>query len=271
MAGDLDLGEGEQGKVRDRMKPSVIEELIRRGAREQGIQLLEHRELDDVRGVGAEAAAILGNLGRIPTELTFGNDNENITISIGGKVTANVGALKLEGETLPEGGAKGGAKIKGNAGEVEIHGSPEGAGASFKRGTTKVGVDIGKGIKAEVKAGDLVSVKGSVPPEGDGKVSWSAQITIGTLGGNVISADDIAKVMSAAQETFAASGGAIVDNLGVESVTKHGPLLKKAVTDVAEKARKSAAQAKPGWSVGATVKGDKSGGYSGSVTLTWVF
>ena len=262
MAGELEI---EQGKVRDRMKPSKIEELIRRSAREQGVELLEHRGLADVRGVGAEATAILGNLGRIPTELTFGNTNENITISIGGKVSANVGALKLEGETLPEGGAKGGAKIKGNAGEVEIHGSPEGAGASFKRGQTKVGVDLGKGLKAEVKAGDLVSVKGSVVPEGDGKVSWSAQITIGTLGGNVISAEDIAKVMGATQDAFAGSGGAIVNNLGVESVTQHGPLLKKAVTDVAEKARKSAAQGKPGWSVGATVKGDKTGGYSGTV------
>src|SRR3954470_1664091 len=138
MAGELDL---EEDKVRDRMKPSVIEELIRRSAREQGVELLEHRDLADVRGLEAEATAILGNLGRIPTELSFGNTNENITISIGGKVSANVGALKLEGETLPEGGAKGGAKIKGNAGEVEIHGSPEGAGASFKRGQTKVGVD----------------------------------------------------------------------------------------------------------------------------------
>jgi hypothetical protein len=132
-------------------------------------------------------------------------------------------------------------------------------------------VDIGKGVKAEVKAGDLVTVKGSVMPEGEGKVSWSAHITIGTLGGNVISADDIARVMSATQDTFAASGGAIVDNLSVESVTRHGPLLKKAVTDVAEKARKSAAQNQPGWSVGAAVKGDKAGGYSGTVTLTWVF
>src|SRR6186997_210190 len=51
MAGELDL---EQGKVHDRMKPSVIEELIRRSAREQGVELLEHRALADVRGVGAE-------------------------------------------------------------------------------------------------------------------------------------------------------------------------------------------------------------------------
>jgi hypothetical protein len=270
MACELELGQGQEGKVRDRMKPAEIEMLIRRSAREQGIQLLEHRDPADVRGLEAEAKAILGNLGRIPTELTFGNDNENITISIGGKVSANVGALQLEGETLPEGGAKGSAKIKGNAGEVEIHGSPEGAGASVKHGRTKVGVDLGKGIKAEVKAGDLVTIKGSVVPEGEGKVSWSAQITIGTLG-NVITAEDVAKVMSATQDTLAASGGAIVNNLSVESVTEHGPLLKKAVTDVAEKARKSAAQNKPGWSVGATVKGDKTGGYSGMVTLTWVF
>lgn len=271
LAGELDLGEGEPGKVRDRMKPSVIEELIRRTAREQGVVLVEHRDLADVRGLQAEATAILGNLGRIPTELKFGNSSESITISIGGKVTANVGALQVEGESLPEGGVKGGAKIKGNAGEVEIHGSPDGAGGSFKRGQTKVGVDLGKGVKAEVKAGELVTVKGSVVPEGDGKVSWSAQITIGTLGGNVVSADDIAKVMSATQDTLAASGGAILHDPSAASVTKHGPLLQKAVTDVADKARKSAAQAKPGWSVGATVKGDKAGGYSGTVTLTWVF
>ncbi|MDA0160893.1 hypothetical protein OM076_11505 [Solirubrobacter ginsenosidimutans] len=268
MAGELDV---EQGKVRDRMKAPAIEALIRRSAREQGIELLEHRELADVRGVQAEATAILGNLDRIPTELSFGNSSESITISLGGKVSGNVGALKFEGETLPEGGAKGSAKIKGNAGEVEIHGSPEGAGTSFKRGQTKVGVDIGKGVKAEVKAGDLVTVKGSVVPEGDGKASWSAQITIGTLGGNVIAAEDIAKVMSATQDTFAASGGALAGNLSIENVTQHGPLLKKAVTDVVEKARKSAAQGKPGWSVSGTVKGDKTGGYSGTVTLTWVF
>ena len=124
------------------MKPSQIEQLIRRSAREQGIQLLEHRDPADVRGLEAEAKAILGNLGRIPTELTFGNDNENITISIGGRVSANVGALQLEGETLPEGGAKGSAKIKGNAGEVEIHGSPEGAGASVKRFFVDPGAEV---------------------------------------------------------------------------------------------------------------------------------
>ena len=270
MAGELELGHGEEGKVRDRMKPSVIEQLIRRSAREQGIQLLEHRDPADVRGLEAEAKAILGNLGRIPTELTFGSDNENITISIAGKVTANVGTLKLEGETLPEGGAKGSAKIKGDIGEVEFRGSPEGVGTSFKRGQTKVGVDLGKGVKAEVKAGDLVTIKGAVKPEGEGRVSWSAQITIGTLG-TIITAEDIAKVMSATQDTLATSGGAILNDLGVESVVEHGPLLKKAVTDVVEKARKSAAQRKPGWSVGATVKGDKEGGYSGMVTLTWVF
>src|SRR4051812_13667148 len=263
--------DGKRAKVREHVKPSAIESYIKSRAKQQGITLLDHRDLDDVRGLQAEATAILGNLGRLPTELTFGNDNENITISIGGKLTANVGALHLEGETLPEGGAKGSAKIKGNAGEVEIHGSPEGAGASIKHGQTKVGVDLGKGVKAEVKAGDLITVKGGVVPEGDGKVSWNAQITIGTLGGGVIGADDIAKVMGAAQDTFSTSGAAILNNLGVESVTEHGPLLKKAVTDVAEKAKKSAAQAKPGVSVTVGVKGDKTGGYSGAVTLTWVF
>jgi hypothetical protein len=264
--------DGKRAKVREHVKPSAIESYIKARAKQQGITLLDHRDLDDVRGLQAEATAILGNLGRLPTELTFGNDNENITISIGGKLQANVGALHLEGETLPEGGAKGSAKIKGKVGEVEAHGSPEGAGASIKTpGGTKVGVDFGKGVKAEVKAGDLITVKGGVVPEGDGKVSWNAQITIGNLGGNVIGAEDIAKVMGAAQDPFSTRGAAILNNLSVENVTEHGPLLKKAVTEVAEKAKKSAAQAKPGVSVTVGVKGDKTGGYSGAVTLTWVF
>ncbi len=262
---------GKRAKVREHVKPSAIESYIKSRAKQQGITLLDHRDLDDVRGLQAEATAILGNLGRLPTELTFGNDNENITISIGGKLEANVGALHLEGETLPEGGAKGSAKIKGKVGEVEAHGSPDGVGASVKHGQTKVGVDFGKGVKAEVKAGDLITVKGGVVPEGEGKVSWNAQITIGNLGGNVIGAEDIAKVMGAAQDTFSTSGAAILNNLSVENVTEHGPLLKKAVTDVAEKAKKSAAQAKSGVSVTVGVKGDKTGGYSGAVTLTWVF
>lgn len=273
MASELEYTDhkDQKTKVREHVKPSGIESYIRATAKQQGIMLLDHRDPADVRGLQAEATAILGNLGRIPTELTFGNDNENITISIGGKLTANVGALHIEGETRPEGGAQGSAKIKGNAGEVEIHGSPEGAGASVKHGDTKVGVDMGKGIKAEVKAGDLITVKGGVTPEGDGKVSWNAQITIGNLGGNVIGAEDIAKVMGAAQDTFATSGAAILNNMSIENVTEHGPLLKKAVTDVAEKAKKSAAQAHSGVSVTVGVKGDKDGGYSGAVTLTWVF
>jgi hypothetical protein len=269
---EYDDPQGRKAKVRDHVKPSGIESYIKSRAKQQGITLLDHRDPADVRGLQAEATAILGNLGRLPTELTFGNDNENITISIGGKLTANVGALHLEGETLPEGGAKGGAKIKGKVGEVEAHGSPEGAGASIKTpGGTKVGVDIGKGVKAEVKAGDFITVKGGVVPEGEGKVSWNAQITIGNLGGGVIGAEDIAKVMGAAQDTFSTSGAAILNNLSVENITEHGPLLKKAVTDAAEKAKKSAAQARGGVSVTVGVKGDKSGGYSGQVTLTWVF
>jgi len=263
---------GTTTKVSDRLKPSAIEDLLRRTAKEQGIVLTDHRDPADPRGIAAEAAAVMGNLGRIPTEMTFGGTDENITISLAGKVEANVGGLHLEGESLPQGGAKGGASIKGDVGTVEAHGSPEGAGASVTtKGGTKVGVDIGtKGVKAEVRAGDLITIKGSVMPEGDGRVSWSAQITIGTLG-QVITAEDVAKVMSAAQDTFAASGAALLRNHGPDGITANGPLLKKAVTDVAEKAKKSAAQAKSGVSVTVGVKGDKDGGYSGQVTLTWVF
>jgi hypothetical protein len=245
---------------------------MRDAAKHAGIQLLDHRAMDDVRGVQAEAMAILANLDRIPTEATFGSDADHITISLAGKVTAeaNVGAVKVTGEATTD-GVKGKATVKGRVGEVEAHGSQEGVGASVKTpGGTKVGLDLGKGVKAELKAGDFVTVKGSVQPEGEGRMSWSAQITIGTLG-DVITPADVAKVMQGAQETFSTSGVALLHNHGVEGLAEHGGPLTKAVTDVADKARKSAAQAKGGWSLGAGVKGDKTGGYSGTITLTWVF
>jgi hypothetical protein len=263
---------GQPAKVRDHVKPAALEDYLRRRASHNGIELLEHRSMDDVRGVQAEATAILGNLGRIPTQVSFGGDADHITISLAGSVTAEagVGALKLEAEGSP-GGVKGKASIKGRVGEVEAHGSGEGVGASVKTpGGTKVGVDFGKGAKAELKVGDFLTVKGGVQPEGEGKVSWSAQITIGTLG-NVITPVDIAKVMNGAQETFSKSGSALLADGSLEGLVAHGGPLKTAVTEVAEKAKKSAAQGKPGWSVGVGVKGDKSGGISGSVTLTWVF
>jgi hypothetical protein len=260
------------GKVRDHLSPREIEGYMRGRAKQQGITVLDHRDMADVRGVRAEAMAILANLGRIPTEATFGGDDDHITISMAGKVTgqAKVGAVKFEGEASP-GGIEGKASVKGRVGEVEAHGSLEGVGASVKTPQgVKVGVDIGKGVKAEVKAGDFVSVKGSVQPEGDGKLSWSAQITIGTLG-NVITPADIAKGMVGAQDTFGKHGGALLGNRSLESLAEHGGPLKDAVSQVADKARKSASQAKGGWSVGVGVKGDKTGGYSGTVTLTWVF
>jgi hypothetical protein len=274
MARELTYTEdGKTAKVGDRLKPAVLEPWLKEAAKRAGIQLLDHREMADVRGVQAEAMAILANLGRIPTEVKFGGDADNLTISILGKVSAQVtaGGVKISGEASPE-GVTGSAKVKGRVGEVEAHGSKEGVGASVKTpGGTKVGVDLGKGIKAEFKASDLVTVKGSVQPEGDGKVSWSAQITIGSLG-SVITPADVAKVMQGAQDTFSSSGAALLQNRSVEGVVEHAGPLKDAVTGVAEKAKKSAGQAKSGrWSVGATVKGDKSGGYSGSVTFTWVF
>ena len=274
MAGELTYtGEdGKTAKVSERLKPAQLETFLKDAAKHAGIMLLDHRDMADVRGVQAEAMAILANLGRIPTEAKFGGDADNLTISIMGKISAQVtaGAVKISGEATPD-GVTGKATVKGRVGEVEAHGSKEGVGASVKTpGGTKVGVDLGKGIKAEVKAGELVTVKGSVTPEGDGKLSWSAQITIGTLG-SVITPADVAKVMAGAQETFSKSGAALLNNVSVEGIAEHGGPLKDAVTAVAEKAQKSAKQGKGGWSVGVGVQGDKSGGYSGTVTLTWVF
>jgi hypothetical protein len=241
--------DGKPARVGDRLKPHDIEMWLHERAKTLGVELVEHRDATDVRGVGAEAAAIFANLGRIPTDVTIGGGADHLTISITGKVTgeAKVGGAKLEGEASSDG-------VKG----------------SVSSGDTKLsgGYEVGKGATAELDVG-LVKVKGTVQPQGD-SVSWSAEISIGTLG-FVASADDIAKVMLGAQQTFATSGEALLKNPGISGLEEYASPLKKAVSDVVEKAQKSAAQAKPGWSVGVSVKGDASGGVSGAVTLTWVF
>jgi hypothetical protein len=242
---------GTERVVRDFVKPSEIEIGLRGRAKTLGIALLDHRPMSDVGGVQAEAMAILRNLGEIPTEVEFGGDDAKITVSIFGK---------LSGEA------------KTSAGKLEAEVSPGGAEASLKGSAGKVGIAIsGDSIKAEVKAGDLVSVSGKVGRESDGTVSWKADITIGTLG-KVVTPEEVAKVMKGAQDTFTKSGVELLHGLDDPAkIKEHGAALKDAVTEVVEKAQKSAAQAKPGWSVGLSVKGSESGGVSASVTLTWVF
>ena len=92
MAGELTYtGEdGKTAKVSERMKPAQLETFLKDAAKHAGIMLLDHRDMADVRGVQAEAMAILANLGRIPTEVKFGGDADNLTISLLGKVSAQV-------------------------------------------------------------------------------------------------------------------------------------------------------------------------------------
>jgi hypothetical protein len=250
-AGTFTGKDGKPRNIRDFVKPHEIEIGLRERAKTLGIRLLDHRPMSDVAGVKAEAMAILRNLGKIPTEVEFGGDDSKITISIFGKITgeAKAGDAKLEAEV-----------------------SPGGAEASVKTPGAKFGIQLtGDSIKAEIKAGDLVSVSGKVGHEKDGSVSWKADITIGTLG-KVVTPAEIAKVMAGAQDTFSASAGELLSGLdNPEKIKEHGGALKDAVTEVVEKAKKSAAQAKSGWSLGVSVKGSESGGVSGTVTFTWVF
>jgi len=276
MAGSVSFKgrESKEAKVRDVVKPNELELGLRERAKTLGVRLLEHRETSDREGVKSEALAILSNLGRIPTSAKFGGNDAKIEVSISGKVSgeAKVGKAKLEGEASP-GGAEASVTVPAGKGKLEAHASAgEGAGASLSFPGGKVGIDVsGKGIKAEVKAGDLVTVKGSVGEEKDGSVAWKAEITIGTLG-KVVTAEDVAKVMKGAEETFSKSAGELVRGIdNPEKIKEHGGALKEAVSEVVEKAKKSASQAKPGWSVGLEAKGTDAGGFSGIITLTWVF
>lgn len=208
-----------------------VERTLREQAKTRGVKMLEHRSLGDPKGVESEALATLKNLGvKLPEDVSFGGDDAKITIGIGGTVK---GAVKVAGA------------------DVEAEASKE-------------------GFKLDLKAGELVTVKGSVTKSGD-DWEWKADLQIGTLG-KVITPDEIAKVMKGAQDTFGNGARALASGITPEKVKEHGSSVKEAVEGVVEKAKKSAEQAKPGWQVGVGVQGGgKDGGFSASVTLTWVF
>ena len=247
---ELTLKDGSTAKVADKMKPPEVESRLRLRARSQGIQIQEHADAGDLPGMKAELDALLANLGAIPTEVKLGNDDIKVVASISGKVSAEAkaGPVKIEGEGSSE-GIQGGVTV----GPVK---------GSFNQ----------KGVKAEIKVGDLVKISGGLQPEKDGGVGWSASLEIGTIG-KLIMPEEVAKVFTGTQETFSKSAGELVRNRDDPSkVKEHGGALVEAVKGAVEKAQKSAAQSKkPGWRVGVDVKGDGQGGVSGSVTLTWVF
>ena len=253
MASDLPFtkADGAAAVVHDTVKPGELELGLRERAKTIGVRLLDHRDMSDVAGRESEIQAALKNLDRIPTSVTFGGDSARVTATITGTVTAEAKV--------------GGAKI-------EAEGSPGGAKATVSGSGGSAGVEVSdKAVKAELKAGDFVTVEGEIAKQADGSMGWRAEIAIGTLG-TMVTPEDVAKVMGGAQETFSQSAGALVRGLGdPDTLAVHGGALAGAVSEVAEKARKSAAQARSGWSVGARVEGGAAGGVSGSVTLTWVF
>jgi hypothetical protein len=244
------LKDGSKGKVSDKMKPPEVEQRLRVRARQQGIEIQEHALEGDLPGIKAEMDALLANLGAIPTEIKLGNDDIKVVASISGKVSAEAkaGPVKIEGEGSSE-GVEGGVTV----GPVKGSFGP-------------------KGVKAEIKVGDLIKISGGLQPGKDGSVGWSANLEIGTIG-KLIMPEEVAKVFKGTQETFSKSAGELVRNRDDPAkVKEHGGALVEAVKGAVEKAQKSAAQAKkPGWRVGVEVKGDGSGGVSGGVTLTWTW
>lgn len=247
---EFTLKDGSKGKVSDKMKPPEVEQRLRVRARQQGIEIQEHALEGDLPGIKAEMDALLANLGAIPTEIKLGNDDIKVVASISGKVSAEAkaGPVKIEGEGSSE-GVEGGVTV----GPVKGSFGP-------------------KGVKAEVKVGDLIKISGGLQPGKDGSVGWSANLEIGTIG-KLIMPEEVAKVFKGTQETFSKSAGELVRNRDDPAkVKEHGGALVEAVKGAVEKAQKSAAQAKkPGWRVGVEVKGDGSGGVSGGVTLTWTW
>ena len=263
--------DGTTGKVGDHMTAGEVETLLRDEAKRRGVRLLEHRSLTDKSGARSEVEAILANLGRIPTQLEFGGDKAKLVVSIAGKVSGAVavGKGKLEAEGSAEGG-EATYTLPGGQTKLQARGGPEGGGGSVAFTGGKVSIDVtDKQVKAEVKAGELVTVKGSAGTDKDGAFAWQADIQIGTLG-KVATPQDIAKLMIGAQDTFGKAAADLSNGLSVEKAKEHGGAVKDAVTKVVEAAEKSAKQGKKGGvGVGLSAGGDARGGWTAGITFTW--
>ena len=251
---DLDnpFAPAQEMKVADAytVSPADIEKFIRRRANERGLTIMEHRGLSDRAGVQKEALAALRNLSvDIPTSIEFGGDEAKIKVDISGTV-------------------KGTVKHPGGA-TFEVEGSAEGAKGTAKYGKGSVEVSE-KGVKAKLKAGELVDISASIQKGKEGDWVYSAELQIGTLG-SIITPEDIGKVIAGAQGALSKGATDLSKGFDPAKVKEHGGEMKEAVEKVVEKAKKSAAQGKPGWQLGGKIQGSEAGGISASVTLTWVF
>jgi len=244
--------DGGEGKVIDKIPADRLEEMLRGRAKHFGVTVMEHRAATDLPGMKSELDAILANLGAIPTEVTLGGEDLKVTASIFGTIKgeAKIGSAKVEGEASTDG----------------VEGSVKVPGATLKGSVGE------KGIKASLKLGQLLTIDGGLNPKADGSVDWRAEISVGTIG-KLIMPEDVAKVFSKTQKTFAESAGALMRNRDDPAkVKEHGSELAEALGEAVEKAKKSAEQSgKSGWRFGAELKGDGAGGVSGSLTLTWTW
>jgi hypothetical protein len=244
--------DGGEAKVIDTIPADRLEEQLRGRAKHFGVTVLEHRAATDLPGMKSEMDAILANLGAIPTSITLGGEDLKVTASIFGTIKgeARIGPAKVEGEASSEG----------------VEGSVEVPGATLKGSAGE------KGFKASLKLGELVTIDGGLNPKADGSVDWRAEISVGTIG-KLIMPEDVAKVFSKAQKTFAESAGELVRHRDDPTkVKEHGAELAEALSEAVEKAKKSAEQSgKTGWRFGAELKSDGAGGVSGGFTLTWTF
>ena len=244
--------DGGEGKVIDKIPADRLEEMLRGRAKHFGVTVMEHRAATDLPGMKSEMDAILANLGAIPTEVTIGGEDLKVTASIFGTIKgeAKIGSTKVEGEASTDG----------------VEGSVKVPGATLKGSVGE------KGIKASLKLGQLLTIDGGLNPKADGSVDWRAEISVGTIG-KLIMPEDVAKVFSKTQKTFAESAGALMRNRDDPAkVKEHGSELAEALGEAVEKAKKSAEQSgKSGWRFGAELKGDGAGGVSGSLTLTWTW
>ena len=149
------------------------------------------------------------------------------------------------------------AEAKAGPVKIEGEGSSEGVEGGVTVGPVK-GSFGPKGVKAEIKVGELIKISGGLQPGKDGSVGWSANLEIGTIG-KLIMPEEVAKVFKGTQETFSKSAGELVRNRddpgqGQGARRRAG---RGASSEAVEKAQKSAAQAKkPGWRIGVDIKGD---------------
>ena len=161
------------------------------------------------------------------------------------------------------------AEAKAGPVKIEGEGSSEGIEGGVTVGPGKVSFGQ-KGVKAEIKVGDLIRSSGGLSPTRTAP-SAGRRASVGTIG-KLIMPEDVAKVFSKARRRRSPRARASWSApRRPAKVKEHGRGSRRPARPRSRRPRRARSSEEVGLAARRELKGDGSGGISGGFTLTWAW